>query len=137
MLVWQVFTLNKSQIKLLNIYIYIYIYTHMFRFVLIILHNMTNIVNNQIVLEVGSSCVAPVSSSCVDPIQLTRLRQGKYIYIYIYIYIYGKPPFKKLTCFILKTTLPPLNQEYVCKTHHRSADTKRRETTKTQKTTKT
>ena len=43
------------------------------------------------------------------------------------------PP--KPTFFTLKTTLAPLNQAYVCKTHHRAADTRLRETTKNTNTT--
>ena len=62
--------------------------------------------------------------------------------------MYGKPPPLKNNnnhFLFLKTTLAPLSQAYVCKTHHRAADTIQRnseniennETTKTMKPTKT
>ena len=58
------------------------------------------------------------------------------ICMYIYIYIYMVTPQKKPTCLTLTTKLAPLKQAYVCKTHHRAADTRLRETTKTTKTQK-
>ena len=65
---------------------------------------------------------------------------GTYVYIYlslyIYIYMVSPPPTKQPTFLTLIATFAPLNQTFVCKTHHTAADMTLRETIKTPKTTK-